>query len=52
MINEGFLNNYLIYIKDYINNHPELDRDHIVMKVYIDLGLEVVFNMDFFIMKT
>ena len=51
MINEGFLNNYLIYIKDYISNHPELDRDDIVMKVYIDLGLEVVFNMDFFITK-
>lgn len=51
MLNENYLDNYLISLKEYIKKHPELNRDDIVMKVYIDLGLEVIFNMDFFIVN-
>ena len=42
------LDKYVIELKKYINDNPNLNENDIVMYVYVDLGAKFIFDVDFF----
>ena len=42
------MDNYIKEIKEYVNNNPGLTETELIMYVYLDLGMRLKFDQDFF----